>query len=78
MDWNNVYKIHNKKNISAVTAAIRASKKDLLGKLESRNAIKKAQKLEDAYNMMVTDDELMRKLSIKVNDAMQRVLDKAQ
>lgn len=78
MDWNNVYKIHNKKNISAVTAAIRASKKDLLGKLESRNAIKKAQKLEDAYNMMVTDDELMRKLSIKVNDAMPRVLDQAQ
>lgn len=76
MDWNKVYKIH--KNSSAAIAAIRASKKDLLGKLESRNAVKKAQKLEDAYNMMVTNDELMRQLSIKVNDAMPQVLEEAQ
>lgn len=77
MDWNNIYKIHSQKNLKIVTRAIQESKKALLAQLDSRNAIKKSQQLENAYNMMTTNDELMQQLSVKVNDAMPQVLNEA-
>ena len=79
MNWQQISRIHADGNLKKqASASLGRAKKALLLQLKARNAAQTAKKLEEAYNQISVDEDLMEALTKKVNDVLPQVLNQAE